>query len=55
MNYEVQCKWDALKDWVSWASAKQLGRARAHMRAVKYLHPDRKFRLVRVTRKVVNG
>jgi len=55
MNYEIQWKCGIQGDWFVWSIHKPLRRARCHIALLRSLHPDLKFRIVRVTRKVVNG
>lgn len=56
MNYEMQFKLNTGGSWVFWSSTPRLKTSRKrHLELVRGRYLDRKFRIVRVTRKVVAG
>ena len=56
MNYEMQFKLKTGGSWVYWSPAPRLKKSRKrHLEIVRGRYPGRKFRIVRVTRKVVKG
>ena len=56
MNYEIQFKLNRGGRWVFWSVADpKIKRRKAHISIIRENFPDRKFRIVRVTRKVVEG
>ena len=55
MNYEIQYKCTSYTDWCYWGFYRHLSNAREHAASLRKCHIDRKFRIVRVTRKVVRG
>ncbi len=56
MNYEMQFKLKTGGSWVYWSTTSPVAKGRrSHIAILRNNFPDRKFRIVRVTRKVVKG
>ena len=57
MNYEIQYKRHKHSDWNYWLSVNHrlIKGAREHVALLRDMYPEHKFRIVRVTRKVVAG
>lgn len=56
MNYEIQQRHPKSHKWCYWSTTGPMVKSRRrHIALLRGAHIDRKFRIVRVTRKVVKG